>query len=236
MIVGLCMKRFRKALTLSGGTLVLAAATFGAPLADSLDSAMARLDQAAASFRGLTADIRKVSHTDVLNVDAVDTGTILVKRIKPHDTRFRIDLTNPKQTVAIGGGKVQVYYPLTNEAKEVDLGKNRGVVEQFMLLGFGSNSAELKSAYTVTLGAVEAVNGEQATRIVLIPKDPEVLAQLKKCELWISDKGWTLQQKFHTGGGDYLMSTYSKMVLNSNIADASLKLELPKGVKFGKLK
>src|SRR2546425_8553240 len=99
---------------------------------------MSRRDQAAANFKGLTADIRKVSHTDVVNIDAVDTGTMMVKRVKPRDTRFRVELTNPKQTVTIGGGKVQVFYPLTNEAKEVDLGKNRGVVEQFMLLGFGS--------------------------------------------------------------------------------------------------
>ena len=82
-----------------------------------------------------------------------------------------------------------MFYPQTNEAQEVDLGKNRGVVDQFMLLGFGSNSAELKSAYSVTLGGADSVNGEKATRILLVPKDPEILARVKKCELWISDKG-----------------------------------------------
>jgi outer membrane lipoprotein-sorting protein len=105
-----------------------------------------------------------------------------------------------------------------------------------MLLGFGSNSAELKSAYTVTLGGVDSINGEKTTRILLVPKDREILARVKQCELWISDKGWTVQQKFHTEGGDYMLSTYSNMKLNPNIADKDLKLELPKGVKFGKLK
>jgi outer membrane lipoprotein-sorting protein len=221
-----------------GTLLSFSAASFGAPPADSpLEAVLVRLDQASATFKGLTADIRKVSHTEVVNVDDMDSGTIMVKRLKAHDTRIRIDLTNPRrQTVTIGGGKVQVFYPQTNEAQEVDLGKNRGLVDQFMLLGFGSNSGELKNAYLVTLGGAESINGEKTTRIMLVPKDPEILARVKKCELWVSDKGLTVQQKFHTGGGDFVLSTYSRMQLNPSIADKDLKMELPKGVKIGKLK
>ena len=129
-----------------------------------------------------------------------------------------------------------MFYPVSNEAQEVDLGKNRGLVDQFMLLGFGSNSTDLKNAYSVTLGGPDSINGEKATRIELVPKDKEILARVKRCELWISDKGLTIQQKFHTGGGDYVLSTYSHMNLNPNIADKDVKLELPKGVKPSKLK
>ena len=231
------MTWFRTLFVLMGTLLGLASASLGVPAGDpSLDAMLARLDEAAIHFKGLTADIRKIAHTDVVNVDDVDSGTIVVKRVKPHDTRIRIELTNPQQIVIIGGGKIQAFKPKTNEAQEVDLGKNRGVVDQFMLLGFGSNSGELKSAYTVTSGGAETINGEKTTRIILVPNDPEILARVKKCELWISDKGWTVQQKFHTGGGDYVLSTYSGMKLNPIIADKDLKLELPKGVKFGKLK
>jgi outer membrane lipoprotein-sorting protein len=215
MGVGLVMTWFRTLFILTGMLLGLASASLGAPAADPpLDAVLARLDQAAINFKGLTADIRKIAHTDVVNVDDVDSGTI----------------------VTVGGGKVQVFKPKTNEAQEVELGKNRGVVDQFMLLGFGSNSSELRSAYTMASGGMDSINGEKTTRIILVPKDPEILTKVKKCELWISDKGWTVQQKFHTGGGDYILSTYSAMKLNPIIADKDLKLELPKGVKFGKLK
>ena len=231
------MTWFRTLLVLSGALLSLAAAGLGAPAADpALDAVLARLDQASANFKGLTAEIRKMSHTDVVNVDDVNSGTIIVKRVNSHDTRIRIELTDPQQTVTIGAGKAQVFKPKTNEADEVELGKNRGLVDQFILLGFGSNSADIKNAYSVTLGGADSVNGEKATRIVLLPKDPEVLKHIKRCELWVSDKGLTVQQKFHTGGGDYVLSTYSGMKLNPIIADKDLKLELPKGVKFGKLK
>ena len=232
------MTWFRTLFVPIGTLLSLAAASFGAPPADPiLEAVLARLDQASASFKGLTADIRKVSHTEVVNADDADSGTIMVKRVKAHDTRIRIDFTTPRQqSVTIGGGKAQVYNPKSNEAQELELGKNRGLVNQFMLLGFGSNSGELKNAYLVTLGGAESINGEKTTRIMLVPKDPEILARVKKCELWISDKGLTVQQKFHTGGGDFVLSTYSRMKLNPSIADKDLKLELPKGVKFGKLK
>jgi hypothetical protein len=233
------MKWFRTLFVALGTLLVLAAASRPARTAADplLEATLARLDESAMNFKGLTADIHKLSHTDVVNVDDMDSGTIVVKRVKPHDTRIRVDLTNPRrQIVTVGGGKAQVFYPQTNEAQEIDLGKNRGVVDQFMLLGFGSNSGEIRNAYSVTLGGADSVNGEKTTRITLVPKDPEILARVKRCELWISDKGWTVQQKFHTGGGDYVLSTYTGMKWNPIIADKDVKLELPKGVKFGKLK
>jgi outer membrane lipoprotein-sorting protein len=232
------MTWFRTLFVPIGTLLSLAAASFGAPPADTpLDAVLARLDQVSTTFKGLTADIRKIAHTDVVNADDIDSGTITVKRVKARDTWIRIDFTNPRrQSVSIGGGKALVFYPQINEATEVDLGKNRGLVDQFMLLGFGSNSADLRNAYTVTLGGADSINGEKTTRIVLVPKDPEVLAHVKKCELWISEKGWTVQQKFHTGGGDYQLSTYTRMNPNPIIADKDLKVELPKGVKPGKLK
>ena len=209
-----------------------AGAILANPAADPLETVMARMDQAAAGFKGLTADIHKIAHTDVVNVDDPDSGTIVVKKYKSGDTRIRIDFTAPrKQSVAIGNGRAIVYYPQTNEANEVDLGKNRGLVDQFMLLGFGSNSSELKNAYSLSMGGSDTVNGEKTTRIQLIPKDKEVLAHVKSCELWISDKGWMVQQKFHTGGGDYILSTYSHINWNAPIADKDVKVDLPKGVQ-----
>jgi outer membrane lipoprotein-sorting protein len=232
------MTWFRTLFLVGGTALGLSTASLAVASAEApLDTVLAHLDQAAVNFKGLTADIRKVSHTEVVNVDDVYTGTIMVKRIKLHDTRIRIDFTSPRrQIVTIGGGKAYSFEPKTNEAQEFDLGKYKGVVDQFMLLGFGSNSGEIKSAYTVTLGGADSINGEKTTRIMLVPKDKEILAQVKKCEVWISDKGWTVQQKFYQSGGDYVLSTYSAMKWNPIIADKDLKLELPKGLKFGKLK
>jgi outer membrane lipoprotein-sorting protein len=227
-----------RSFALLSGTLIAFSAAIAVPWADaSLDAVLKSMDQASANFKGLTADIHKVSHTQVVNVDDVSEGVITVKRVKPHDTRIRIDFTRPnQQMVVLGGGKAEVYYPKLNEVQEGDLGKIRSLVDQLMLLGFGGNSAELQDAYTVTLGGPETVNGERTTRIVLIPKSKEILQSVKKVELWISDKGMTLQQKFDQGGGDYLLSTYSNIKLNANIPESAVKLDVPKGAKRTKLK
>jgi outer membrane lipoprotein-sorting protein len=229
---------FRTLSVLTGTFLAAAFSTFGAPTADdNLAGVLKTMDQAAANFKGLTADIRKASYTKVINVEDVSEGTITVKRMKPHDTRIRIDFKKPtQQMVAIGGGKAEIYYPKLNEVQEGDIGKIKDIVNQLMLLGFGGSSTELMDAYTVTLGGPDTVNGEKATRIVLIPKSKEILQTVKKCELWINDKGLTVQQKFDQGGGDYLLSTYSHVVLKSNISDADVKLDVPKGAKRTKLK
>ena len=216
---------------------LVAAPVFGAPPADDLLSAvLARMDQTASKFKGLKADIRKVAHTEVINVDDIDVGTIMVKRgVRSRDLHMLVEFKQPEvKKLLVVGGKAQLYLLKNpNEVQEFDLTRKfRGMFDQFLLLGFGSNSADLRDAYTVTLGqpASETVGGEKTTKIELIPKSPEMLATLKKSELWISDsKGIAVQQKMYTGGGDYILATYTNMAVNPSLPD--LKLDLPSGVK-----
>src|SRR5437879_9999444 len=110
---------------------------FGVAAADNeLDLALARMDQASSTFKGLTADLKKIAHTEVINKDEIDEGTIAVKRVKSKDMRVLIDIKKPDAKKAmIGGNKAQIYYPKMNEVQEWDLSRNRGLVDQFMLLG-----------------------------------------------------------------------------------------------------
>ena len=227
-------------LVLIGATLLPAAPGFGAPPADDpLAAVLARMDQTAVTFRGLKADMKKVAHNGVIDVDETDLGTITVKRgARSKDLQWLVDIKQPDaKKVLVTGSKAQVYI-LKNpdEVQEYDLSRKfRGMFDQFLLLGFGSNSKDLRDAYTVKLGqpASETVAVEKTTKIELIPKSPEMLAQIKKCELWISDsKGITMQQKLHTGGGDYQLMTYTNVVVNPSIGD--LKLDMPRGVKTTK--
>ncbi|MGA9626116.1 MAG: hypothetical protein WBL65_15680 [Bryobacteraceae bacterium] len=206
----------------------------GAPAADSsLAATLARMDDAAAKFKGLQADVQKISHTAVISEDTVEAATIAVKRPKPNDIRVLFDFKppNPKQ-VAIAGVKAAIYYPEINTVQEWDMGKDRSLVEQFMLLGFGSNSKDLESAYSIRLGGPDTVSGQKATRIELIPKSQDVLEHLKRVDLWISDAmGIAVQQKLFEPGGDYLLATYTNIKLRPNLPDSLVKLDLPKSVK-----
>jgi outer membrane lipoprotein-sorting protein len=207
---------------------------WGAPAADSsLAATLARMDEAAARFKGLQADMQKIAHLAVINEDTVEAGTIAVKRLKPYDIRVRIDFQSPNpRQVAIAGVKGAMYYPGINTVQEYDLGKSRSLVEQFMLLGFGSNSKDLKSAYSIGLGGPDTVAGQKTTRLELIPKSQDVLEHLKRVDLWISDTmSIAVQQKLYEPGGDYLLTTYTNIKLRLNLPDSAVKLDLPKSVK-----
>lgn len=213
---------------------VLLGAVCAAAADNSLEATLARMDRAARDFKSLRTDIRKVAHTEVIKLDSVDTGTMVVKRgPKLHDIRMLIDIKPPEaKQVRIEGADVDIYYPKPNTIQQWDFGKNKDLVYQFMLLGFGGNSRDLRDAYSIKLGGPETVVGEQTTRIELVPKSKELLAHFWKFELWISDeKGITVQQKMYQSGGDYLLSTYTNVTVNPNLSDSDLKLNVPKNAK-----
>jgi outer membrane lipoprotein-sorting protein len=221
-----------------GPLTALLCSQVGASGADtSLQAVFNRMDQASVKFKGLKADMRKLAHTAVINEDSVDTGTIIVRLPKPHDFRVLIDFQLPDHyQLMIAGTKLQIYHPKQQTVQEIDLGKNhKAQVEEFLLMGFGSNSRDLNAGYTVTLGGPDAVAGEPATRIELIPKSKDIAKMYPKFELWISDQtGISIQQKMYEQGGDYSLATYTKMQTNINIPESDVRLNLPKGVVWEK--
>jgi outer membrane lipoprotein-sorting protein len=200
--------------------------------AQTLDDAFARMDKTAQQFKTVEADIKRTDHTAVVNEDANDSGVIRVKREKQHDVRMLIDFKAPEpKIVSLAGSTASIYNPKTNTLQEVNVGAKKNLVEQFLLLGFGATSEELKAAYNVSLMGNEAIGGQQAWHLLLLPKGGDVSRQLKSAELWISQKdGLPLQQKVLFSNGDYWIVTYSNFKLNSGVSDDSLKIKTPKGV------
>jgi outer membrane lipoprotein-sorting protein len=199
----------------------------------SLEATFAKMDSVAPGFKGLTANLKQVKHTQVINEDETELGTTTVKRAGPKDLRILMEFTTPSPKKAfIGGNKAQIYYPKANLVQEWDLGKSGTLRDELMMLAFGSNSRDMVRAYTVSLGGAEQVLGQKATRIVLIPKNKELLKLFPSIELWISDEtGLTLQQKLNEGGGDYVMATYTDIKL-INPADSAVKLDVPRNAKI----
>jgi len=203
-----------------------------ADAADSLDAVFARIDKAAANFRSLTADMKRTQHTELVNANETDEGTIAVKRFKPDDVRILIDFVKPEpKKIAIGEGRGQVFYPKANEVQVADMKKHKDLVNEVLLLGFGATSASLKSSYTISLKGQDTVNGTASALLELVPKNEEIRHTIKTAELWIPENGIPLQQKFNESGGDYQLATYSNIVINPNLPDSAVRLEPPKGAK-----
>jgi outer membrane lipoprotein-sorting protein len=202
----------------------------------SLDSTLNRMDTAAAAFRAVTAGLRKVSHTAIINEDNVESGVLYLKRPRPHEMKMLIELVQPeKKSVAVAGRTAEIYFPKMNTVQQYDIGKSRELLDQFFLVGFGSSRRDLETAYSIKLAGPAEVNGRKTALLELIPRSKEVLAHLKRFEVWVAiedkDAGYPVQQKFHTGGGDYILAMYKDLKINPPLADTALKLHLPKDVK-----
>ncbi len=201
--------------------------------AEPLDSVLAKMDRAAASFKSMNAKIKRTAHTEVINEDHTDSGAMTMKRSRSQDTRMLIDLTAPDaKTIALQGHTVDIYLPKIKTVQEYDVGKNRELLDQFLLLGFGSSGKDLSRAYDVTWMGAETANGQKTAHLRLVPKSPEVLKQLKTIDLWLSDaNSYPVRQKFNQPSGDYTLVVFSDLKINPDLPDSALKLKLPKGVK-----
>jgi outer membrane lipoprotein-sorting protein len=201
--------------------------------AASLDEALARMNQSAAGFKGLTAHLQKLSYTAVIKETMEESGTITLFRPKPRDLRMLVEFTKPdERAVSFAEKKVQVYYPKIKTVQEYDLGKDSSLVDQFLLLGFGTPGSELKKSYEVKYLGEETIGKVKADHLELTPLSEEARKHVRTVELWVSQaEGITVQQKVNQPSRDYIEISYSDIKVNPPLTESSVKLKLPKGVK-----
>jgi outer membrane lipoprotein-sorting protein len=200
--------------------------------AQTVASVLVRMDKAAAGFRAMTGKLRKTEYTAVLNDTSVESGEICLLR-SGRELLMRTEILEPEpRSIGFDDSRVQVYYPKIQTVQIYDLGRQRSLVDQFLVLGFGSSGAELTRNYTVKLLGEEVVGGQRASRLELVPKSAQVAEQIRGVELWIPlEAGYPIQQKFLQPGGDYYLVTYSEVKINPNVPESGFRLRLPPGVK-----
>jgi len=222
-------------LTMKWPSVVVAFFVFTcAGAAQSLNAILSRMDATAPSFKGITAKLRMVTHTAILNDDSTQNGVLHMRRLKPGEVRALINFTDEKDkhTVAFGDRTVKMYYPNLNLVQVYDLGKNAKLIDQYLLLGFGSSGKDLKSSYEIKEGGTESVNGTKTTKLEMTPKSKDALERLAKAELWIPENGdYPVQQKFYQPNGNFTLVTYSDFELNPSFNQKELELDTPPGVK-----
>jgi outer membrane lipoprotein-sorting protein len=197
-----------------------------------LQAVFQRIDKAASNFKGFTAAMVKLDHESIINDDEKQTGTIAVRKAGPHNIQVLEKMSDGEQ-FELNNTRVQIYHQKANTLQADDVGKRYGsLVEGALVIGLGGTSQELQQEYKVTFGGPETVNGQAATRLVLIPTDPQVAQLFPKVEVWISDStGVAVQQKaYEKGLLDYHVQTYDNMKIGP-VAETDVRLVVPKGVK-----
>lgn len=199
----------------------------------SVETVLSRMDKAAPSFHAMSANVKMTTHTAIIDDTEVESGTFKMQRLKGQEVRAVLDFSQEKDARQIGflGKIVRIYYPKLKTYQDYDLGKNSDVLNQFLLLGFGSYGRDLAGSYAITAEGEEKLEGRDTTKLALVPKNAEVAKRLSKIEIWVpNDAAYPIQQKFTEPSGNYRIVTYSDIKLNPSMK-GKLELKLPSGVK-----
>jgi outer membrane lipoprotein-sorting protein len=209
---------------------LLAAANLAA---EDLPKILARMDEAALIFKAITADVQTTSFTKVIDETTVENGKLTMQRQKGKGARAILDFSNQKDSRVIWlfNNTVRFYYPKLKLYQDIDVGKSRDVLNQFLLLGFGSSGKELMESYEITSSGTETIAGQETTKLMLEPKSAHAKETLIKVEVWIPQgAAYPIQQQFFKPSGNYVTVLYSNIKLNPQIK-GNLDYKLPPGTK-----
>jgi outer membrane lipoprotein-sorting protein len=211
--------------------LFLSTLSLPAAAASSLASVLASMDAAAASFKSLTANLRHVNYTAIINDTSEQGGEIRVLKT-PKGLQMLIEFSGQDPTlIAFADRKAEKYYPKILTVYEYDLGKHRALVDQFLMLGFGTSGRDLTRNFTVKFAGEETISGQKTTHLELVAKSRELAEKLKQAELWVDAGGQAVRQKFVERSGNYTLASYTDMKVNGPLPPESVRLKLPAGVK-----
>jgi outer membrane lipoprotein-sorting protein len=208
-------------------------ATLAAP--DNVQQVLGRMDKASNDFKSMTAQVNWITHTDILNEDDKETGTVTMKKVQPGEVQGLVDFTSPdRKTVTFEKHKFQEYLPKMKTVQVFDLEKHGEQLDKFLMIGFGTSGMELAKDYDVSVLGKENVSGQSSIHLQLIPKAPDARQYVQKLELWIPEQGdpYPLQEKIFEPSGDYRRVTYSDLKINPPLQPDALQLKLPPGVKI----
>jgi outer membrane lipoprotein-sorting protein len=211
------------------GLLLCSAAAFPGAT-PSIDVVLDRMGKAAQDFRSLSADVEHIKYTDVVKDTSVETGHFYVRR----DEKMRIEILKPdERTILRTGDNLYVYTPKINRVEEYNLGKNRQLVDQYMRLGFGTKSEDLRNSYDITVKSEEELDQRKTVVLELTPKSEAMRRQISRIQMWVDEASWLpVQQKFlETGSSDYILFHYRNLMKNLKLSDVKFKPDWPKGVQ-----
>jgi outer membrane lipoprotein-sorting protein len=189
--------------------------------AEDVPAILARMNVAAPALRSMSADMQMITLTAVIDDKITENGTLKMQKGKKTSVRAVIDFSAQKDAsreIGFFGKTVRIYYPKANYYQDYEVGKDSNVLNQFLLLGFGSSGDDMAKSYTITPEGVEKVAGLAATKLLLEPNDPKVKEHLSKIEIWIPEgQSNPVQQQFYEPSGNYRKVTYSNIRINPSM-------------------
>lgn len=206
------------------GWLVLC--SVAAAQAQSLESVLNSMDQAAANFHAAQCDFIWDQYQKVVDDHDLQKGTMYFRR-QGDAVDMAADITSPdKKYVVFANGVVSYYQPSIDQVTEYNAGKNKADFESFLVLGFGGGGHALSKSFDVNYAGMEQAQGVNAAKLVLTPKSPRVRSMFQTITLWIDPaRGVSVQQRLDEPSGDYRLTKYSNIEINHKISGDVFRLK-----------
>jgi len=219
--------------------LLLALVAQATLAAADLPTVMAKMNAAAPQFQGMTAKIRWVKYTRLVDDTNVESGDLWVKKDAKGAVQLRIAFTEPvRKQIRIEKTTVELFNEAINQIEEYDLKAKGNQLYEGLMLGYGVSGDDLKKRYDIKIAAEESIDGQPTVKLAMTPKDADDRAAGKSVEMWISTKSWQpLQQKALEHSGDYRLVSYDTVKINPGVKASDLALDVsrakskPKRVK-----
>jgi outer membrane lipoprotein-sorting protein len=191
------------------------------------DTLFSHMDSQARRVRTVSAQLAYTTVTVLVDARSTENGTLYYR--KGRRPEVLIDFTGPDAKVILfRKGNAEIYYPKINQIQEYDLARHQNLLQQFLLLGFGTETSQLETSYSLHYLGEKKLDDQTTYLLELTPLSKDVAAQLKKVDLWISNQNWMpVQQQFFEASGDYLIARYSNMKINRRISPTSFKIKAP---------
>jgi outer membrane lipoprotein-sorting protein len=198
------------------------------PADSELERIIAQMDRTASNFHTAEAKFVWTQYISVVDEKDVQKGTVYFRRTS-QQVEMAADITEPTpKQVVFTGNKVQLYYPNTKQLTQYDTGKYQGLVESFLVLGFGGSGQDMLKSFTVSYLGKETMDGIAVAKLDLVPKSEKARNTFEHIWLWIDlTRGVSLQQKMFAPkpDNDYRLASYSDIQLKEKIPDSAFKIK-----------
>jgi outer membrane lipoprotein-sorting protein len=193
------------------------------------------MNEASKRLKTVSANIEYTKVTVLVDDKSTESGQLYFRRGKTPE--IRIDIQKPDTKVLLlERNRGEMYFPKIKQIQEYDLSQKSDLVQQFLLLGFGTDSNELKKAYNITYAKEEDLEGDTTALLELVPRSGAAKGQATKIQLWVNEESWLpAQQKFFQPGGDYLLAHYSGVKVNRVLPGSTFELNADPGAKRVKM-
>ena len=185
------------------------------------------MDGAARRVRSVSAQLAYTTVTVLVNDRSTQVGVLYYRKGHRPEVLIQFSGADGKE-ILFRRGTGEIYYPKMNQVQEYDLARHQNLLQQFLLLGFGTETSQLESSYELHYLGEKRLGNYMTALLELAPLDKDVKAQLKKIDLWVSEENWMpIQQQFFERSGDYLIARYSNLKVNPRMSPSVFKIKAP---------